>query len=290
MRARRALLYVPGDDMHKIQKATTLGVDCICLDLEDGVAYNRKAAARTTIAQALGTLDFGPAEKLVRINPVGSGLEVADLKEVLPGRPDGIVIPKVKTADQVHWVGDQLTAFEHQMNWSPGVIGLILLIETALGLLNLTEIAGAESRLHALIFGSEDLAGEIGAQRTPAGWEIFHARSLVLLHAAAREIQAVDMVFIDFHDLDALKAEAVQGAQLGFSGKQIIHPNQVEVVQSAFTPTNEVIEQARQLIAAYEDHQSAGQGAFALDGKMIDAPLIKSARNVLARAQAAGKL
>jgi citrate lyase beta subunit len=290
MRARRALLYVPGDDMHKIQKATTLGVDCICLDLEDGVAYNRKSTARTTIAEALETLDFAPAEKLVRINPVGSGLESADLNAVLPGRPDGIVMPKVRNAEQVHWVCDQLTDFEKQMNWSLGAIGLILLIETAHGVLNLTEIAGAESRLQALIFGSEDLAGEIGAQRTSAGWEIFHARSLVLLHAAAHAIQAIDMVFIDFHDLDGLKAEALQGARLGFNGKQIIHPNQVEIVQAAFTPTNEAVEQARQLIAAYEEHQSAGRGAFALDGKMIDAPLIKSARNVLARARAAEKL
>lgn len=290
MRARRALMYTPGDDMHKIRKSAALEVDCVCLDLEDGVAFNRKDTARTTIPEALKTLDFGTSERLVRINPVGSGLEEQDLEAVLPAQPDGIVLPKVKTGEELYWLDEQLANFEEKHGLAPGGIGLIVIMETAQGILNLAEISGASSRLRALIFGSEDLAGELGAQRTKEGWEIFHARSQALLHAAARELQAIDMVFIDFHDLEGLKAEARQGAQLGFSGKQIIHPNQVEVVQEAFTPSDEAIDRARQLITAYEEHQTAGRGAFALEGKMIDAPLIKSARNVLARAQAAGKI
>lgn len=290
MRARRALMYTPGDDMHKIRKSAALEVDCVCLDLEDGVAFNRKDTARTTIPEALKTLDFGTSERLVRINPVGSGLEEQDLEAVLPAQPDGIVLPKVKTGEELYWLDEQLANFEEKHGLAPGGIGLIVIMETAQGILNLAEISGASSRLRALIFGSEDLAGELGAQRTKEGWEIFHARSQALLHAAARELQAIDMVYIDFHDLEGLKAEARQGAQLGFSGKQIIHPNQVEVVQEAFTPSDEAIDRARQLITAYEEHQTAGRGAFALEGKMIDAPLIKSARNVLARAQAAGKI
>src|SRR5512136_298463 len=117
MRARRALLCMPGDDMHKIQKAITLGVDTICMDIEDGVALNRKAEARTTILEALRSLDFGRSEKIVRINPVGSGLETDDLRAILPGRPDGILIPKVQGAEQVRWVSDRIGEFELSQDW-----------------------------------------------------------------------------------------------------------------------------------------------------------------------------
>src|SRR5512146_2975024 len=117
MRARRALLYMPGDDMHKIQKAISLGVDTICMDIEDGVALNRKSEARATILQALRSLDFGRAERMVRINPVGSGLENDDLKAVLPGRPDGLLIPKVNNAEQVRWVSDRLSEVELAQGW-----------------------------------------------------------------------------------------------------------------------------------------------------------------------------
>lgn len=289
MRARRALLYMPGDDMHKIQKAITLGVDCICMDMEDGVALNRKEAARATIAEALRTLEFGRAERLARINAPGSGLEDADLQEILSAKPDGIVVPKVETGDQVRWVSDIIAEAEHEFGWPSGEICLIVLVETARGIVNLPVIANASPRLQALIFGAEDLAGDIGAERTPEGWEIFYARSAVVTHAAAFNLQAIDMVYTDFQDSEGLRKEALQGVQMGFAGKQIIHPNQAMPVQEAFTPTKEAIAWALRVMAAFENHQEAGQGAFALDGKMIDAPIIKAARRVLARARAAGK-
>lgn len=284
MRPRRTFLYTPGDDLKKIQKSTMLNVDCICLDMEDGVAFNRKDAARETIARALSTLDFGRSERLARINAVGSGLESLDLLTVLPTRPDGIVIPKVETADQIIWVDSQITDFEKSHGLPENGIRLIPIIETALGIINLKEISNASKRLTALIFGAEDLAGEIGAKRTPEGWEIFYARSAVLIHAAAFDLQAIDMVFIDFNDPEGLRKEAVQGAQLGFDGKQIIHPNQIQIVQEAFTPNKDEIEHAAAIIAEYERHQMAGSGAFALDGKMIDAPIVKAARRLLERA------
>lgn len=290
MRARRALLYMPGDEMHKINKATTLGVDCICMDMEDGVAINRKEVARQTIVEALRTLDFGRSERLVRINPVGSGLETEDLLAALEGHPDGIVVPKIDSPEQIHWASQSIAAVEKKNGWPAGKICLIALIETARAIINLAQIAGADSRLQALIFGSEDLAGDIGAMRSREGWEVFYARSAVVTHAAAFDLQAIDQVYIDFKDTEGLIRECQFGVQLGYSGKQIIHPNQVIPVQTAFTPNDEAIAQARRLMEAFETHQRSGRGAFAMDGKMIDAPIIKAAERVLERARAAGKV
>ena len=290
MRARRALVYMPGDDLHKIRKATTLGVDCICMDMEDGVAVNRKVNARETIIQALQTLDFGRSERLARINPVSSGMEKDELNAILPAHPDGIVIPKVEYGEQITWASTQIAIVEDRYGWVRGGIILIAIVETALGILNLREIAGADPRLSALIFGAEDLAGDIGAQRTPEAWEVFYARSSLVTHAAAFDLQAIDMVKIDFKDTAGLILESKQGAQMGYTGKQIIHPNQVNPVQEAFTPDDETITKAMHIMEAFAAHQQAGKGAFALDGKMIDAPIVKAAERIIARAVAAGKI
>jgi citrate lyase beta subunit len=260
------------------------------MDMEDGVALNRKAVARSTILSALQNLDFGSSERLARINAVGSGFEHLDLWEVLPGKPDGIVIPKVESPDQILWASQEITSAEQNFGWHVGSIGLILIVETARGLVNLPAIASADPRVQALIFGAEDLAGDVGAQRTKEGWEIFYARSAVVTHAAAFGLQAIDLVNIDFHDLENLRDEALQGARMGYTGKQVIHPNQVKPVQEAFTPDDESITQAVRLMKAYEGHQNVGKGAFALDGKMIDAPIVRAAERILARAQVAGKI
>jgi citrate lyase beta subunit len=281
---------MPGDDLHKIQKAATLGVDCICMDLEDGVALNRKAEARLSIRQALGTLDFGPAEKLVRINPVGSGLENDDLWSVLPSHPDGIVIPKVTDGESLRWVGEQIAVVEREQGWPVGSIGMIPLVETARGIVNLVSIAAATMRLQALIFGADDLMGDIGGMRTREGMEVFYARSAVVTYAAAFNLQAIDQVFIDIKDIEMLRKEALQGAQMGFSGKQIIHPSQVAPVQEAYTPSEQAVDYARRVVEADAEHQKMGVGAFVLDGRMIDAPTVKAAERILARARAAGKL
>jgi len=290
VRARRALLYVPADDWRKIQKATTLGVDCVCLDLEDGVAQNRKEEARHNIVQALATLDFGRAERLVRINGVESGLAEADLAAVLPAQPDGIVLPKVLAAEDLRWVEMHIQAAEQRAGWPSGKIVLLAVIERARAFLHLAEICQATPRLQALIFGAEDLAAELGAKRTREGWELFHARSTLVMHAAAFGLQAIDWVTVDFQDVAWVRQEAERGATLGFSGKQIIHPNQVLPVQMAFTPSPEEIAWARELLAAFEAHQAQGKGAFAWQGQMVDRPVIRRAEGILARARAAGVL
>jgi citrate lyase beta subunit len=290
MRARRALLYVPGDDFYKIEKAISLGVDCICMDLEDGVAANRKEQARATIRQALQNLDFGASEYLVRINPVGSGLEILDLEFTLPGRPQGIVVPKLESGDQLRWVSDRISEAEMYSNSTPGSTIIIAIVETARGILNLPEIIDAEPRLQALIFGAEDFANDLGATRTPDGWEVFYARSAIVTHTAAADLQAIDQVYVDFNDTDGLIRDARQGANMGFSGKQIIHPKQVQPVQEVFTPSDEAIARAKKIIEASKSYEEVGKGAFALEGRMIDAPIIKSAQRVIEKARAAGKI
>ncbi len=290
MRPRRALLYMPANDWRKIHKATTLDVDSVCLDLEDGVALQCKPEARETLTRAFSSLDFHRAERLARINGVGSGLETGDLAAVLPARPDGIVIPKVAAAGQVEWVCDQITKAENAYGWPVGAIRVIALIESARGVLNLTEIAGADERLDALIFGAEDYAANVGAIRTPEGTEVLYARSAVVATAAAFELQAIDLLFLDFRDVEGLRREARRGAELGYTGMQIIHPNQIATVQDAFTPDDAAIAQAQQVIQVDREQQATGRGVFALAGRMVDRPIVRAAERTLARARAAGKL
>jgi citrate lyase beta subunit len=280
---------MPGDDWKKIVKATTLGVDCICMDMEDGVAVSRKAEARVTIAKALRELDFGASEKLARVNSIGSGWERDDIDAVLPFHPDGIVIPKVESREQVEWGSRLIEAAELKYGWTLNSIRMLVGVETALGILNLKEIA-AHPRLDGIIFGGEDYAASVGARRTREAVELLYARQAVVAACAAFGLQAIDIVYIDFKDAEGLRLEAEQGAGFGFSGKQIIHPNQVEVTQTAFTPSDEALEEARRIVETFEASQKEGKGAYALDGKMIDMPLLKNAQKTLARARAAGKI
>lgn len=290
MRARRALLYVPGDDHKKIHKATTLDVDSVCLDIEDGVAINRKQEARLTVSEVLKTVNFNRSERLARINPIGSGLENEDLRSVLSGHPDGIVVPKVEDAWQVRWTSERIAEYEREMGWPIGGIRLVIQAESARGIVNLPIICSADPRLEAVIFGAEDFANDIGAIRTREGWEVFYARSALVTHCAVYGLQAIDMVYVNFKDVEGLSLDANQGASMGFEGKQIIHPIQVAPVQAAFTPSTEAIVHAQRILEADAIHQERGFGAFTLDGKMVDAPVVKAADRLLARAQAAGKL
>ena len=288
MHSRRALLYMPGDNWKMIIKSVTLGVDSICMDMEDGTAINKKAEARATIAKALQELDFGASEKLARINSVGSGWEKDDIEAVLPHHPDGIVIPKVESFEQVEWASKIIEDAELKNGWKVNSIRILIGVETAKGILNLKEIA-AHPRLDAIIFGGEDFAASIGAVRTTDAVELLYARQAVIVACAAYDLQPIDIVTIDYKDLEALKVESEFGARLGFSGKQVIHPNQVPVVQEAFTPSAEAITYARRIVETFEASQKEGKGAYSLDGKMIDMPLLKNAQKVLARAKAAGK-
>jgi len=286
MKSRRALLYVPGDDLYKIQKAATLGVDSVCLDLEDAVAPNRKELARLTVRDALGSLDFGSTEVLVRINSFyESSLASEDLHTVLPAHPHGIVLPKVESSEPLLWVEDFITDAEKETGLPAGCTATLAMIETARGVLNLGRIASAGSCLQALVFGGEDFLTDIGAQRTVERMEVFHTRSEIILHAAAYELQAIDMITVDFHDIETLQREVAQSAQMGFSGKQVIHPAQIQTVQAAFTPSDEEIAWAKGIVAAFDEYQRQGRGVFALEGRLVELPHIRAAQRILARAR-----
>ena len=289
MKLRRALLYTPGDSRPKIEKALSLGADSICMDMEDGTAYNRKEKARKTIALALKEFDFGDSEKLIRINGIGTGLEEDDLAETLIYQPDGVVLPKVESFEEVQWLSERIEEMELSQGWELKKIRILAVIESAKGFINLREIA-THPRLDALIFGAEDYAASIGATRTRGGLEILYARSKLVMHAAVNDLQAIDVVFVNFKDSVNLKIDALLGAQMGFTGKQIIHPNQVFPVQEAFSPSNVEIDYAQRLLSAFESAEAEGVGAIDFEGKMIDMPLVKSARSVIERAKAAGKI
>ena len=279
---RRSLLFMPGDSVRKIEKATTLGADSIIADLEDAVAISQKQAARETVAACFARLDFGGSERLIRINPVSTPLWEEDLAQTIAARPDGYVLPKVESAEQVQAVSARLAELETSHGLVPGSVRLLAQIETAMGVLRAGEIAGADSRLDALLFGAEDLAGDIGARRSREGGEIFYARGAVVIAAAAYGLPAIDTVFLELADSDGLAAECHLVRGMGFSGKLAIHPRQVEVINRAFSPTAEEIAQAQRLIDAFDSQQAAGTGVFEMDGKMVDMPVVLAARKVVA--------
>jgi citrate lyase beta subunit len=277
MRSIRALLYMPGDDRKKIEKAAGLEVDAVCLDLEDGVAFDQKEAAREITLNAISQIDFGDEERLIRINPIGSGLEEADLEMVLAAKPDGLIIPKVAHASDVNVANKALQ--------DAGLSDMALLaqIESAAGLVKLDEIAVTGGSLAALIFGAEDYSADVGAKRSQNGEEVLFARSQVVAYAAANNLQAIDMLWVDYKDAQGLERLAQQGAGLGYDGMQIIHPAQIDIVQQAFSPSEQEIVFAERVIAAFENAKKERKGVFALDNKMVDMPMIRSAQRVLSK-------
>ncbi len=284
MRPRRALLYVPGTSMKMMTKAAGLEVDSVCLDLEDAVALGQKEEARGLVAQALAELDFGRTERCVRINEAGSDLARADLEAILPLHPDAIILPKVDSPDALLWADEMLLEAETRHGWPIGGIALIALIETAMGVVRLADIAASTPRLQALAFGAEDLMADVGGKRTSSNREVAYPRSAVAITAAAFGLQALDQVFVTYKDLDGFRAEAEEAAILGYQGKQVIHPAQAQVAQEVFTPSEEEIAHAQRVLEAMREAEARGEGVFALDGKMVDGPMIKAARRVLARA------
>lgn len=289
-RPRRALLFCPATERHKVEKAAALGADSVILDLEDSVALSLKLEARDGAAAALAEVDFGRSERLVRVNPAASGLLEADIEAVVfaAGPPDGFILPKVESAEDVRAVSSFIAAAERRRGIAAGATRLLAIIETARGIVRLAEIAAADPRLDALIFGAEDLAGDIGATRTREGREVAFARSAVVLHAAAERLAAIDTPFVDLGDEAGLMAETREALHMGYTGKLAIHPKQLAPIVSVFTPTDADLAAAERLLEAHERHQEAGQGVFVLDGKMVDMPMVRAAERVVARARAAG--
>jgi len=287
MRSRKALLYVPGNDLHNIDKAAGSGADCVCLDLEDGVAENMKTEARSIIVGALESLNFGVSERVVRINSFASGRTRDDLTVILPAHPDAVLLPKVSKPEQISEIDKLIGVAEAKHGWSINGIALITIVESALGIVNLKEICRmAETcpRFQGIVFGAEDFTADMGATRTPEADELIYARSAVVTHCVAFGLQAIDLVTVNFRDMELLEREATRGAQMGYTGKQVIHPLQVEPTQRIFTPSAEEIEKAKLILEQARNYARKGKGAFAIDGEMVDMPVIKRAEGVLARA------
>lgn len=281
---RRSILFTPGDQPARIAKAAGLPADCVAVDLEDGVGADNKAAARQAASEALLTWDFGGRERLIRVNGVASDLYAADLRETIAAGPDGYIIPMVETADDVRAISHTMDRVAVGQGIVVERVRLWAMIETALGVMNLREIAQASPRLTALMFGADAYAASVGATRTEAGLEVLWARSAVVAAAAAYGLDAVDMVRVDLDDAAGLEAECRFGRQLGYSGKVAIHPRQLDVINRTFVPGPDDVAWARRVLEA----AAAQAGAFALDGRLIDGPAIKAAEAALARAKAAG--
>lgn len=289
-RPRRALLFCPGTERSKIEKAAKIDADGIILDLEDAAALSMKAEARAITTAALAEIDFGRKERCVRINPHGSGLEDADLGALASGAraPDSVMLPKTESAESLHWLDQRLGDIEREKALKTGTIRVLALIETARGVVELRDIARASSRVDALVFGAEDLCGDIGATRTPEGREVAVARSMLVVQAAAERLQAIDTPYVHLNDTEGLIRDTRDGLIFGYTGRLAIHPKQVHPILEVFTPTREEIDTANRLVAEHTKHQAEGRGVFELDGKMVDMPMIRAALRVLQRARNAG--
>ncbi len=262
-----------------------MDADTVILDLEDSVATNQKNEARQNVVTVLGDVHSDHKECLVRVNSSETEFFAADLEAATSAKTDGIVLPKVNTAEQVLNVDHFLSICERDNSRQKGTIRLFALIETALGILNIKEIASSCERLEGLMFGAEDLATDLGATRTSDGWEIFYGRSAVVTAARAFDLEAVDTVYLEISNLSGLEQDALLAKQMGFTGKMAIHPHQVGVLNRVFSPSVYEIAQAERLLKAFHSHTKEGTGVFSLDGRMVDRPQVKAAERLLARAK-----
>jgi citrate lyase subunit beta / citryl-CoA lyase len=291
VRRRRSLHFVPGGNDRMLARALTLPADGLILDLEDAVAPDRKAATRGVVREWLGR-DFGGRERWVRMNPIATGLGQADLEETIAARPDGYVVPKPSRAADIREIVRILDRLEQRHGIPNGATRLTLIAtETPEGLLNIREIATASARTVAISWGVEDLGAAMGLARVRDAEGRYldiprHARVMCAVAAAAAGVEAIDTVFTDIADLDGLRRECEDGVAMGFTGKISIHPNQIAVINEIFTPPKAAVDEARELVAQFDEHAKRGVYAFTFKGQMVDAPHLTRAKKLLARAGA----
>lgn len=289
----RSLLFVPGDSEKKLERGFGSGADVVIVDLEDSVAPQNKAHARAVAADFIAARrDSSAAKIFVRVNDLGSGMTDDDLRAIMPVAPHGIMLPKSNSGADVQHLATKLRVHEAENGLEDGRTKIIAIItETAAGVLSTGTYAGASARLAGLTWGAEDLSAAIGARtaRDERGryTDVFRlARSMTILGAAAADTAAVDTVFVNFRDPEALKAECVEAERDGFTAKMAIHPDQVGVINEAFTPTAEAVARAAAVVAAFAE--AGNPGVVGIDGKMYDRPHLRLAERLLARARDAG--
>ena len=286
----RSMLFVPGDSERKLAKAAGSPADALILDLEDSVAATRLGVAREMVRGYLEAHRDRTRQQLwVRVNPLDTDKALADLAAVTGGGPDGIMLPKTNSAEDVIRLDHYLTALEQREGLALGGIRILpVATETARAVFTLGSYAGSSRRLSGITWGAEDLSAALGASTKtgPGGGYAFTydlARSLCLAGAVAAEVQPIDTVFTDFRDTEGFARDCAQSRQMGFTGRMAIHPDQVAAINAAYSPDAAEVAFARRVVAAFAD--APGTGVVGLDGKMLDMPHLKLAQRVLAMAE-----
>ncbi len=285
----RSLLFMPGNRERMLAKTPTMVADGVIWDLEDAVPWEEKQAARELVRQVLAEqgVQFPDSLRLyVRVNPEVSDLLEADLGAVAGPCLHGVMLPKVESAEQVLRLDRLLGELEEERRLAPGSIKVLILVETALGVIRAYDSASVCGRVEAVCFGGEDFTRDLGIQRTPDGDEIHHARCAIVLAAAAAGLQAVDTVYTSLDDLAGLERDCALARRLGFGGKLAIHPRQVDLINRTFAPTEADLAFARRVVEAFADPAAAGRGVVVVNGKMVDKPVVERARRLLSEAAA----
>lgn len=268
----RSILFTPGDSGRKLKKAAASNADAVVIDLEDAVAPSAVEKAHQLTVEALQTIDFGRTKRLVRVNAHTQDALLADIQAIAPGKPDGVVVPKVESADTLAFVEQHLS----------DDIAIFALIETAAGFMHLPEIVNGSERLEGLILGGEDLIASIGAKATVGRKELAYARGALVMAAAAYQLQAIDTVYTAWRDVEGLALDAQEAAEIGFSGKLAIHPAQLPAIHKAFSPTEDEIVWANDVLLESERLKEQGIGVFSFGGRMIDEAHVKLAERIIA--------
>lgn len=286
MRLLRTMLFTPGNNMRMIQKAGTLGADAIILDLEDAVPMADKETARIFVRDSIEDLSAKGTDLLVRINALTTGLVEQDLEWVVQKGLIGVVLPKAESKEDTLQIARLIDQKEKEKGIEPGSLALIPILETARGILNVYEVAMASQRVIVVAFGAVDFARDMGISLSREGTELLYARSRIAISARAAGVQAIDTPWIDIADKEGLVQEAKMARQLGFRGKLLIHPSQIEPVNRFFSPSESEVEYAKKVVEAFQRAEARGLGAISFEGKMIDIANFRQAEELIALAEA----
>ena len=285
IKLRRSMLFVPGSNAAMISNTFIYKPDAIMFDLEDAVALKEKDSARILVAHALQHPLYQEIETVVRVNPLDSEFGLADLNAVVRAGVDVVRMPKTETAQDVIDMDREITEIEKVCGREVGSTKMLAAIESPLGITQANQIATASKRLIGIALGAEDYVRNLKTERSPEGIELLFARCSILQAARAAGIQAFDTVYSNANNEEGFLAEAALIKQLGFDGKSLINPRQIELLHNLFAPTQKDVDQARRIIDAAEEAKRNGLGVVSLNGKMIDAPIIDRAKLVLERAK-----
>lgn len=285
---RRTMLFVPGNNPGMLLNADIYGADSLILDLEDAVAPGEKDAARILVRGALSAYDYADSEIIIRVNPLDSGYTRDDIRAMVPLKPAMLMPTKVSGPEDVKEVSAMMAEAERESGLEEGTVGLLPLIETAVGVENAYRIATADPRVKAIFLGAEDLSSDLQAVRSKENTEIVYARGRMVMAARAAGVEVYDTPFTDTDDEEGLRLDAEHARALGFTGKAVISPRHVDAVNIAFTPSEQEIIYAREVMDAIEEGKRQGRGAVSLRGKMIDKPIVDRALRVLNTARALG--